>query len=261
MSVVQLKKLWDELTCLMPIPQCTSRETKLVIEITIFNYQMQFLIRLNDSFDHIQNQIMLMDPLPSVNKAYSMVLRVEKQRWLQMSFIDNTGNSAIFVGSQNFKKDGASRGNFKKKDPMKKSDRHCDYCNTNGYVRYICLKLQCYLDWFKQLQEQKEKVPSKLTANVIDTPLDVVCDQWIGIDAKLTSSIAEVIQQEITKYMKGKSTMDGNYINLAHQGEYASTILNYALDTLDLLELETQIIDTKASNHMCIDLITIIEPF
>ena len=40
MSVVQLKKLWDELTCLMPIPQCTSRETKLVIEITIFNYQM-----------------------------------------------------------------------------------------------------------------------------------------------------------------------------------------------------------------------------
>ena len=44
MSVVQyytkLKKLWDELTCLMPIPQCTSRETKLVIEITIFNYLM-----------------------------------------------------------------------------------------------------------------------------------------------------------------------------------------------------------------------------
>ena len=42
---------------------------------------------------------MLMDPLPSVNKAYSMLLRVEKQRWLQISFIDNTGNSAIFVGS------------------------------------------------------------------------------------------------------------------------------------------------------------------
>ena len=44
MSVVQyytkLKKLWDELTCLMPIPQCTSGATKLVVEITIFNHLM-----------------------------------------------------------------------------------------------------------------------------------------------------------------------------------------------------------------------------
>ena len=135
----------------MPIPQCTSGATKLVVEITIFNHLMQFLIGLNDSFDHIQNQIMLMDPLPSVNKAYSMVLKVEKQRWVQISFIDNTGNSAIYVRPQNFKKDGVCRGNFKKKDAAKKSDRHCDYCNTNGHVRYICFKLKGYPNWFRQL--------------------------------------------------------------------------------------------------------------
>lgn len=31
-------------------------------------------------------KILLMDPLPSVNKAYSMVLRVEKQRSVQQFF-------------------------------------------------------------------------------------------------------------------------------------------------------------------------------
>ena len=64
----------------MPISQCTYGVTKSIVEITTFNHLMQLLMGINDSFDHIQNQIMLMDPLPSVNKAYSMVLRVEKQR-------------------------------------------------------------------------------------------------------------------------------------------------------------------------------------
>ena len=47
-----------------------------------------------------------------------------------MSFIDNTGNSAMFVISLNFKKNKVGRGNFKKKDVGKKSDRHYDCCNT-----------------------------------------------------------------------------------------------------------------------------------
>lgn len=52
-----------------------------------------------------------------------------------MFFIDNTGNSAMFVRSQNFKKNGVGRGNFKKKDVGKKSDRHYDCYNTNGHLR------------------------------------------------------------------------------------------------------------------------------
>ena len=39
---------------------------------------MQFLMGLNEVFDHSKDQILLMDPLPSVNKAYSMILKVEK---------------------------------------------------------------------------------------------------------------------------------------------------------------------------------------
>ena len=60
--------------------------------------------------------------------------------------------------------------------------------------------------------------------------------------------------------MKGKSTVDVNYINLIHLGEYVGTILKYALNTLDLLETRTWIINTWASNHMCIDLNLISHP-
>lgn len=41
---------------------------------------MQFLKCLNDSFSAIRSQILLMDPLPVVNKAYSLILQEENQR-------------------------------------------------------------------------------------------------------------------------------------------------------------------------------------
>ncbi|GAA0146183.1 transmembrane signal receptor [Lithospermum erythrorhizon] len=44
---------------------------------------MQFLLGLNDEYEAIGNQILLMDPLPSVSKYKSMVVNMEKQRQVQ----------------------------------------------------------------------------------------------------------------------------------------------------------------------------------
>ncbi|KAK4383544.1 Retrovirus-related Pol polyprotein from transposon RE1 [Sesamum angolense] len=54
-QMVWLKKLWDELGCL-------------------------FLMGLDESFEGIRNQVLIMEPLPSVPKAYAIVLQVERQR-------------------------------------------------------------------------------------------------------------------------------------------------------------------------------------
>ena len=37
-------------------------------------------MHLNDDYEVIRGQILLLDPLPTVNKAYSMVQGVERQR-------------------------------------------------------------------------------------------------------------------------------------------------------------------------------------
>jgi hypothetical protein len=42
---------------------------------------MKFLMGLNESYASVPGQILLMDPLPAVNKAYSLVLQDEKQ-WI-----------------------------------------------------------------------------------------------------------------------------------------------------------------------------------
>lgn len=77
----KLKKLWEELNVLQPIPRCSCSAMKNctcdpsgnMLNIDAQNKLIQFLIGLNDVYDSVRNQILVMDPLPSVNKAYSMV--------------------------------------------------------------------------------------------------------------------------------------------------------------------------------------------
>ncbi|KAK6144765.1 hypothetical protein DH2020_021585 [Rehmannia glutinosa] len=45
---------------------------------------IQFLMGLNESHEHVRSQILIMDPLPKINKAYSMLLTIEKQRNAQL---------------------------------------------------------------------------------------------------------------------------------------------------------------------------------
>ncbi|PWA39367.1 hypothetical protein CTI12_AA506450 [Artemisia annua] len=41
---------------------------------------IQFLMKLNDEYESVRNQILAMDPLPTVNKAYYIVQQIEKQK-------------------------------------------------------------------------------------------------------------------------------------------------------------------------------------
>lgn len=39
---------------------------------------MHFVVGLNEAYEGAKSQILIMEPLPYINKAYSTVLRVEK---------------------------------------------------------------------------------------------------------------------------------------------------------------------------------------
>ncbi|XP_031282657.1 uncharacterized protein LOC116141274 [Pistacia vera] len=160
------KDLWKELEerfgeCNGPLLYQIQRDIS-----SINQGNMPFLMGLNDSFDHVRNQILVMDPLPTINKAYSMILRVEKQREVHVAFADNLENSAMFAKAQ-----GVKTG-YKRKDTIKKSERHCDFCNNNRHTKETCFKLHGYPDWYKDLKEQKGKTQHKSYANMTDTPLE-----------------------------------------------------------------------------------------
>lgn len=103
-----------------------------------------------------------MEPLPNVHKAYSIVLRIEKQREVQIAFTDVTENSAMLVKSQNA---GSSRnfntgnggyggtGRNNQDNRKRNAEKLCDYCKMKGHLKDSCFKLIGFLDWYKELKE------------------------------------------------------------------------------------------------------------
>ncbi|XP_038699638.1 uncharacterized protein LOC119996929 [Tripterygium wilfordii] len=79
----RIKALWDELYQYKRVPSCKCGKCicgmdKVSLEEQNKDRLLQFLMGLNDSFEHVTNQILLMDPLPDVNKAFAQVGQVEK---------------------------------------------------------------------------------------------------------------------------------------------------------------------------------------
>ncbi|XP_024177720.1 uncharacterized protein LOC112183577 [Rosa chinensis] len=75
----KLKELWDEKDSLCGFLACTcntATEVKCYMET---QKTMKFLMGLNESYATIRSNIIGLDPLPTVNKAYAMALRHEKQ--------------------------------------------------------------------------------------------------------------------------------------------------------------------------------------
>lgn len=138
----KLKKLWDELSVLKPLPTCECEASRAFIERENEENIMQFLMGLNDSYDHVKNQILIMDPLPSVNKAYSMVLQVEKQRQVNVIANDLDDKISDLLVKGQFNNEGGK--NFKKRDFNRREERHCDFCKNSGHIKDTNFNLHGY---------------------------------------------------------------------------------------------------------------------
>jgi len=80
-----LKILWEELESLRPIPhyscdiQCKCDLSKSSVKYKEIKYVIFFLKGLNDSYNHVRTQILLVEPLPNINRAFSLIIQRERQ--------------------------------------------------------------------------------------------------------------------------------------------------------------------------------------
>ncbi|KAK9093577.1 hypothetical protein Syun_028488 [Stephania yunnanensis] len=190
---------------------------------------MEFLMGLSDVYDPIRNQILLMDPLPSINKAYSMVIRVEKQKEVHIVFapevdsvmmVRNTGNKNHFKGS------------FKKQ--VNKDELYCDHCQMKRHTKETCFKLHGYPDWFtaeKSKKNDKFDKGRRVTgernkmANMLESPMDFIDEGCVQYD-DLQANIANRIQQGFERIMKGKRVVSSepmNAVNCAHLEDFTGS--------------------------------------
>ncbi|KAL2240732.1 UNVERIFIED_CONTAM: hypothetical protein Sindi_0714400, partial [Sesamum indicum] len=111
------------------------------------------------------NFLSWMEPFSDSNKAYSMVLRVEKQSEVNSGQAYTTPNMAM----QAFKKLDFSRNFQKRKVVVDKKSLICKHCGKSGHLKEGCFEIIGYPEWYKTFLDQKKT--NTLTGNRIAVAL------------------------------------------------------------------------------------------
>ncbi|XP_039011686.1 uncharacterized protein LOC120140771 [Hibiscus syriacus] len=85
----------DEYIALVLIPSSECVNSQQYSRHITQQQLLQFIMGLNETYSLIRSQILLMQPLPSVNQAYSMVAQEESQR-IQLSFMPSLDSSVFY---------------------------------------------------------------------------------------------------------------------------------------------------------------------
>ncbi|XP_050884650.1 uncharacterized protein LOC127087758 [Lathyrus oleraceus] len=113
-----LKILWDGLEDLRPTPSCscivpfTCNLVKVVRIYKHMEYVMGFLKGLNDSYHDIRAQILLLDPLSNISRAYSLIAQK------QVVFPSPVNTTLTVLYSNNSTYIGRGRGRTQTKGSM-----------------------------------------------------------------------------------------------------------------------------------------------
>jgi hypothetical protein len=83
----EMKILWEELNSHRPMPLCTCPHPCRCEAMRFARFHhledqvIQVLTGLNDTFNVVKSQVLLMDPVPSINKVYSLVFQEESNNY------------------------------------------------------------------------------------------------------------------------------------------------------------------------------------
>ncbi|KAH0651210.1 hypothetical protein KY285_031329 [Solanum tuberosum] len=88
-------KLWSRCCC-----ECSCEGKKKMIQFKGDERLIHFLMGLNDTYAPARSNILMLNPLPTVNHAYSLLMQDENQRENHLSSQFPGDNSSFMVGNQ-----------------------------------------------------------------------------------------------------------------------------------------------------------------
>lgn len=149
-----LKGLWNELTNYRPLPSCSCGALRALVDYQQQEYVMKFLMGLNESYSHICGQILLMDPLPPINKVFSLILQEEHQRGITTSvFIPDA--ATLVSRSIDVKQYGKTI-----EKPI------CSYCKKIGHTKDKCYRLHGFPPGFKFTKPKSDFASANQTSAI-----------------------------------------------------------------------------------------------
>jgi hypothetical protein len=146
-----LKGLWHEINNYRPLPSCSCGTMKKLVDYRDEECIFQFLMGLNETFSHIRGQILLIDPLPPINKVFSLIIQEERQRQIISSVGSLNHNTAAMLttASQNQSQGSKISTQGYKSASTRKERPKCTHCGILGHTIDKCYKIHGYPPGFK----------------------------------------------------------------------------------------------------------------
>lgn len=238
----RLKSLWDERDALCSIPTCSCGVTKEIALYIETQKTMKFLMGLNDSYATIRSNTLLLEPLPTVNKAYSLVLQHERQ--VEIS----NGKNAAQPEAAAF----AVRNTSREFDSEEKGLR-CAKCNkTNHNTKNCRAHIKCnFCGWKGHLFDYYRKRKASLEAeqgNLSSSKGNLVSS--CGFDKKEAMFNFPFSQEECKQILqmlnKNKSLMANQVGNSSNHEELSSKAFSFTCNG----KKHVWILDSGATDHM-----------
>ena len=121
----KMKRFWDELHNLRNFPDCSCGAVakcscNFLKKLAAFQAEeqlMEFLLGLNERFDNVISNILSMDPLPSINRAYYIAQQIETQKEISAFQHSTSETSALIAqrfqsGKRDWKKEKLEKMNL-----------------------------------------------------------------------------------------------------------------------------------------------------
>ena len=112
---------------------------------------------LNDSYAQVRGQLLLMDPIPPINKVFALVTQEENQRNIHTTVNDPVTFSV---------KHGNNRPNQGRSQKMEKSI--CSHCGFTGHTIDKCYKLHGYPLGYRP--RQRNITSNQISPNQLKNP-------------------------------------------------------------------------------------------
>ncbi|KAA8523936.1 hypothetical protein F0562_010359 [Nyssa sinensis] len=253
----KLKTIWEELSNSRPncsCGKCSCGGVKNLNDHHQMEYIMSFLMGLDDSFSQVRGQLLLMDPMPPINRVFSLIVQEEQQRKTNPSSdsSNSTGTMAFAVKIDVTKSDGSGPQNSQNSNSsasknQKRDKPYCTHCKIRGHTVDRCYKIHGYPPGYKFRSNNNFNAAAH-QVSTSDDRLDQ-SNSFGGFVQNLNSNQYQQLMSMLSTHLSS-STKVTNALDPSQTNCLAGICFSVSLSPL-FSSNQFWIVDSGATRHIC----------
>ncbi|KAI5393891.1 hypothetical protein KIW84_060842 [Lathyrus oleraceus] len=260
-----LKVLWDELENYRPIRSCSCAipcscgATASIRRYREQDYVIRFLKGLNEKFTHSKSQIMTMNPLPEIDKAFSLVIQQEREMNNIISSIMpvvGKGEEGVALSAQASpdaqpNKNNQYRGKYQGCGGQRGQNRVCTHCGRTNHTIDTCFIKLGYPPGFKHRSKGNVSGPqqSATIKNASDNSVSSTSGSASGVSANASYGLTQEQYNNILALLQHSKIP-----SITNSVSTSPLVLNSLSSTANGKSLTLWILDTRATYHISFNL-------